>query len=56
MDGSVDKMADTKVQARTKRIIRSNLDLLRPVVRVATLLNNHPIIEIATPMVLAATE
>ena len=56
MEGSVDKMADMKVQARSKRIIRSNLELRRPEVRVATLLSNHPMIEIATPMVLAATE
>lgn len=56
MEGSVDKMADTKVQARRQRMIRSNLDLRRPKVRVATLLSNHPIIEIATAMVLAATE
>jgi hypothetical protein len=55
-EGSADKTADANVQRSERRITRSNRDLHRPVLLFATLLKIQPMIAIATPMELAATE
>jgi hypothetical protein len=54
--GSVDKKADTTVQSKDRKIIRSNFDLRKPSDRVVILRMSQPTVAIATPMVLAATE
>jgi hypothetical protein len=54
--GSVDKKAETTVQSKERKIIRSNFDLRTPNDRVVILRMSQPTVAIETPIVLAATE
>lgn len=56
IDGSAEKKAESPVQTSDSTMTRSNLDRLKPKLRVWTDLIAQPMPAIATPIALAATE
>jgi hypothetical protein len=54
--GSVEKIAEAKVQMSNRKTFRSNFDLRKPACRVAMVSKIQPRIAIPIPIALAATE
>jgi hypothetical protein len=56
IEGSVEKIAEAKVQRSNRKTIRSNPDLRKPACRVAIVRKIQPKMAIPMPIALAATE